>query len=514
MSRAVILLTLAPLLACARAGFSEPRDPPGPECTTDEGCERNQRCDNGECVTCELPAFTDPCVSGTCYYIAPSGGDDGATGGSPQTAWDSFAHAWTVLQPGDTLVLLDGVYATSLEIAVSGTHGAPVTIRAHNDGGAILDGEFSRWPCELSQVSHVVLEGVGCRNLSATAMSAAVLSIMDSSDITVRRVTVAGSNTNSSLVRVAASSDVLIEDTAAWGTADNVYLALDSSRITLRRCWAELPAILPVNTAAAVYVRTSSDSRIENCVVVQPGGLPDYSALGFNVAGSGSVTADGNAIHGNVTIDLPGWSYRTATSGIRMEGNRFTNNVAVRSVCGFFQRADADLIVDRQTSVNGVDDCVGLRATTPVTYDSDFAIHGNFNNSICLGGSDGFSVVADGGVQPTFDHDYNVLFGVADPYSWGCSQSPQEMVDTVEPHFDTTTYGDGAYLIPPVNLIVAGATGGPIGAEVLYRYQDGELTCMPLWPWPMEERILAERGISVTWEAGGGLWRTLDGVYP
>jgi hypothetical protein len=53
-----------------------------------------------------------------------------------------------------------------------------------------------------------------------------------------------------------------------------------------------------------------------------------------------------------------------------------------------------------------------------------------------------------------------------------------------------------------------------MGAQVLYRYEGGALTEVPLWPWPMEQRILAEANQSVTWEAQGGLWKTLDGVYP
>ena len=39
------------------------------------------------------------------------------------------------------------------------------------------------------------------------------------------------------------------------------------------------------------------------------------------------------------------------------------------------------------------------------------------------------------------------------------------------------------------------------------------LTNKPLWPWPMEERVKAESGVSVTWESDGGLWKTLGGVY-
>jgi hypothetical protein len=36
------------------------------------------------------------------------------------------------------------------------------------------------------------------------------------------------------------------------------------------------------------------------------------------------------------------------------------------------------------------------------------------------------------------------------------------------------------------------------GARLAHRYIDGVLTNEPLWPWPMEARIQAELGISVT----------------
>ena len=30
----------------------------------------------------------------------------------------------------------------------------------------------------------------------------------------------------------------------------------------------------------------------------------------------------------------------------------------------------------------------------------------------------------------------------------------------------------------------------PAGVTILYRYEDGKLTDRPLWPWPMNQRIL------------------------
>lgn len=83
----------------------------------------------------------------------------------------------------------------------------------------------------------------------------------------------------------------------------------------------------------------------------------------------------------------------------------------------------------------------------------------------------------------------------------------------INPAYDTDTYGKGAYLMIPNALKGQGENGADIGAEILYQYVDGKLTNVPLWPWPMEDRIKAETGYSVTWESGGGIWKTLNGVY-
>jgi hypothetical protein len=68
--------------------------------------------------------------------------------------------------------------------------------------------------------------------------------------------------------------------------------------------------------------------------------------------------------------------------------------------------------------------------------------------------------------------------------------------------------------VPPNSpLKHAGQNGSDIGANILYEYVNGQLTNQPLWPWPMEDRIKAETGFSVTWASGGGFWKTLTGVY-
>ena len=91
---------------------------------------------------------------------------------------------------------------------------------------------------------------------------------------------------------------------------------------------------------------------------------------------------------------------------------------------------------------------------------------------------------------------------------------PTEKCNTLDPGYNTAAYGKGAYLMVPTALKGKGMKGGNIGAEVLYRYHDGVLTGKPLWPWPMENRIVAEFGVSPTWETKKGIWKTLDGLYP
>ena len=86
---------------------------------------------------------------GATFYISPSGNDNNA-GTSESAPWATFNRAWQDLFPGDTLILLDGVYYQSLNPnRRNGLPGSPITIRAKNDGQAIIDGQNQRVPVKL-----------------------------------------------------------------------------------------------------------------------------------------------------------------------------------------------------------------------------------------------------------------------------------------------------------------------------------------------------------------------------
>jgi hypothetical protein len=59
-----------------------------------------------------IPSNTGP--SAHIYYLSPVGNDQNS-GISADAAWASFDRAWRDLYPGDTLVLLDGIYRQTLQ---------------------------------------------------------------------------------------------------------------------------------------------------------------------------------------------------------------------------------------------------------------------------------------------------------------------------------------------------------------------------------------------------------------
>lgn len=96
------------------------------------------------------------------FFVSPWG-DDGSAG--TQTApWKSLAKANQALRPGDTVVLLPGVYEGVIQPSHSGSKGAPIIYRAESRRGARLVGrEVHRGMAStihLVDVAYVVVRGM------------------------------------------------------------------------------------------------------------------------------------------------------------------------------------------------------------------------------------------------------------------------------------------------------------------------------------------------------------------
>ncbi len=72
------------------------------------------------------------------YYVAASGGQDGAAG-SAQAPWRTLARAVGALRPGDQLVIRAGRYGQGLALSASGAPGRPVTVVG--EGRPLIEGD-------------------------------------------------------------------------------------------------------------------------------------------------------------------------------------------------------------------------------------------------------------------------------------------------------------------------------------------------------------------------------------
>lgn len=76
------------------------------------------------------------------YYVSPDGNDSNA--GTSDSPFKTIQKAADVVNPGDTVIIRDGIYSTSNDYMVninrSGTEGSYITFKAEHKWGAVLDG--------------------------------------------------------------------------------------------------------------------------------------------------------------------------------------------------------------------------------------------------------------------------------------------------------------------------------------------------------------------------------------
>ncbi len=460
-------------------------------------------------ISCGCGLFDANEIYAEIYYVASNGND--SRPGTITAPWRTFVHAVSILKPDDTLFVMDGAYDQSLNVTVSGIKGHPISIKALNDGKAIIDGQATIQPCVIRNQKYINIEGLVFKNSLLD-----VVEVSGSYNITFRRVSAyeAGSSgrDNNHIFSISEGSDIFLEDCAASGYGRVMYDIYEVKHAVLRRCWGRWTKYGGTyGYGWIIQIYGSDNGIVENCVgtIIPPGGSDGGIAIWAHTYNK---SANNNRIYGNVMHGFDFWAYLTASAIHNITGNRWVNDAAINNASGFFQRGDSDLQVDSITMAATVKTAFAVSDADYKPKDNDYMINSTVKNSSILSADRGYSKDSSPYVN-SFSHIYNNLYGTSLCY-YGTSEGTGERCNSLKPKYDVSTYGKGAYLIRPSNLRGKGENGADIGAEVLYRYQNGVLSNVPLWPWPMEERIFKETGISVTWEKHGGLWKTLRGIYP
>ncbi len=488
-------------------------------------------------ITILILLSTSLCLA-TEYYVDPVDGNNGDHGLTQGNAWATFAYAHgggnpTPLVAGDTLYLMDGTFYETLDIDTSGTNGSPISYKALNDGQPIIDGQDSRRAIDITGtnpapiIEWIVVEGIVAQNSNNT-----VVRIRWANNIIFRRVSAynARDSGNYHGFQVSRSTNVLLEDCASSGTGRTHFQAYESTDVTFRRCWGMWQEHHDISDPSGnvLYLYGTGSSIMENCYSSRdPASTDNDKTTGFGmiVNSWNDGTASNNKMYGCISHNNNNhFGLQTHSGYLNLLDNEFIHNVFINTRGGFQYRAGDNILIEYLTVVDAADltnfgiDPFNDNSADP---ECDWRMDGVVRNSNFLRGDKGLNETTESvtldpllscdplTTNVDFTHEYNNYYGIIDPQDFGSGTGETN----IDPEYNIAKYGDGAYLIQPSVLDGLGESGGNIGAEVLYRYVDSVLTSDPLWPWPMEDRIFAETGFSVTWEANGGLWKTLDGVY-
>ncbi len=393
------------------------------------------------------------------YYVGPNG-SDGQDGLSVESAWANFGKAWSSLQPGDTLVLLDGTYRQPLEPnGPNGTAEAPITIRAQHDGKAIIDGQSSNIPVHLYR-DYYVIEGIVARNGNHAVY------FISGSHNTLRRVSGYDANTddNSDIFAIFDSHENLIEDCIAAGSGRKMVMIYRGGNNTIRRCFADWRSWdgrtwcddWPWGDNIQIY--NSDHNIIENSIGY--GSVPVWSIA--VQANAPDVSAVGNQVLGSISI----------YAGMNHDGS----------------------VKEWPPTRPQPTDCTQLRNFQWPSQRAGFALYGNglitdntFRDIFAWGSAGlGLTAILDGEHRNNVvDHVTLLNNGLDNPDGWG--------------GVGTELRAEENYLWDQRSefWVEAGDESG-VGARLENRYVDGTLTEIPLWPWPMEERVRAELMLSPT----------------
>ncbi len=423
------------------------------------------------------------------YYLAPNGSDSNS-GASPQTAWSTFAHALPVLQPGDSLVLVNGTYsafaggsgALSVDCSAgmsNGTAAQPITVRAESERGALLQGDGKSHVIHLSNCAYWRLEGLYVRGADeANSTRSPIILVEDSSDVAIRRLLVVRNNraVNSHLVQMSASTRVLVEESEFYEFHRAAILVHGSNDCVVRRCYfnsrndADLVGGYdsPYSTRGdhAIYVWSEGSGNIfENNI--SEGQAVAYSMTGIGVAAGNRYIAN-ISLNERVGAYIEGGKDGIPSSNLPLSNHYKDMVILGSSLAGVYFRTAQDSRCDNCTLVGSQGN--GLLA------DDAFAGGGQLtsyaDNTLVMGFPDlGFEFVSQSDWRVRFPN----AFGNGTPYT----PLPGNFEDarSVDPQLGTCR----VFVPASSPLKGAGLNGADIGANILFRSEAGILGNTPLW---------------------------------
>jgi hypothetical protein len=436
-----------------------------------------------------LPGTATPTPTpgpGNTYYISTTG-DDRNNGTSLAQAWGTFNRAWETLMPGDTLLIADGTYNQS--IAPNRRHGLPnarITIKAINDGQVVIDcnSAFECTPIQLGDNpgpggpygDYYLVEGIVAREGWLYNV------LVKSQHNILRRISAYDTSTDRNSQSILIWNDYnVLEDSISAGTGRYMIDVYQAENVILRR---------------NVAMWRSWDGK-NFCGVSWPNG----NNLGLY--NSSTTLVENNIAYGRALTGM--FAQANADAAVAV-GNRFFGNISALigrdydNTPWFYGSGQLQPEERPGPTVNPYGD----PCPTSITRWS-------WGNQ-----QDAYSLWGQGEIRDNVFRDNIGLdsqgsgMNATDPSGTPGNKSNNVMdrftlrsTGTNIPEWQSRNYGPnlqiamGGVSAPTNSLIPLSPYPLQDGARLTNRYIDGVYTSTPLKPWPMEQRAMAEMGVSI-----------------
>ena len=451
-------------------------------------------------VLSALLAVSAAPVSAATYYISPTGTDT-AAGGTSAAPWRTFPFAIPRLNPGDTLRLKNGTYVGHVYIdcnngAKNGTASQRITFMADNERQAVIKGDGGKYqPFTMVSCSYWNIIGLHVENGDFPSSP----SSNGGTVMTFRGPNAASPGCSHLVVRrnLARRPDRYKNSAVISFIYNNTHNLVEENEIYE---WHRHGYIFYGNSNNNVGRRNYGNRRNYPCV----SGSAWCSWAGFMVYGSNDNIYENNIGENGATFNLepihagPARNrylgnmsyksgYRTAPHAALSAADEpmnttFANDVAIFPVTtGFYSRSSHDTVINNSSIFAAPTTLAGYLAdlgTAPTN--GTYSLYVTNSLVMNLTQNYGMSVATSRGGTWDWKFAYNATYNNRTNYS--------SNITPTNAFLGNPGMGSCYLWVPatsPLKRAGKDLNGDgvreDIGANILYRYQDGVLTNQPLW---------------------------------
>jgi hypothetical protein len=442
--------------------------------------------------------YTAPPAS-TDRYVSTTGSD--AAAGSQGSPWATLQYAANHVPAGGTIHVAAGTYNPALiDCAAGATQGAsaaPITLISDSERQAFIQGNGLADPLKIQNCSYWTVEGFRAEDGDHTTYSDAVIYLYQTNHITLRRNLLRKSNRykNATLITVDHSSNTVVEENELYEFHKHglsFYYGAGNGRNIARRNYCNSRGGVAGSAGADIDGGYVSDDplRGDQCISVYAesnclleNNVAENVRYAVEVQPGGTAPADGTALWGNIANNTVQGFHLEANSGdpqteddAHMPHNTvLTDNIAISgydTTAGFSSESAKNTVLDRNTAIT-VNGQTGFQFIRHDDNGGDGTYSAHVDHALATQASgeaqgNGFYAYASSGTLSTTGEGINA-FNWLTPFTGLGSVTSQA---TSDPQLGgcKAWRPDGSW-----------AKLNAVGADVLYRYDNGTLTTTPLW---------------------------------